>query len=193
MLSNMETSGSMDPTEARASLEAASAMRSHLAEALRLPSHFHLSFGVAIALQVGTTAWALTSQARSSVAVAVVVGGLAVFFAIAGIQLLRFRRLNGAWVNALVSRVVLGTSTLSSLVYAAGLAVSVWAGFADQWWLLALAAPVTGAAYAEAGRRWWSDYQGDPQHHARAGSSIHLAALAAFAVAGLVLAVVSGR
>ena len=37
---------------------------------------------------------------------------------------------------------------------------SVWAGFAEQWWLLALAAPVTGAAYAEAGRRWWAGWGG---------------------------------
>lgn len=183
----------MDPTDARAALDAANSQRSNLVEALRLPSHFHLSLGVAIAVQVGTTAWALSSQDHGAVAVVVLVAGLMVFFAIAGFQLLRFRRLNGAWVNGLVSRAVLGTSFLSSLVYAAGLAVSLWAGFAEQWWLLVLAAPVTGAAYAEAGRRWWVGYQGDPQQHASGESSIYVVALAAFAVAGLVLVVVGGR
>lgn len=189
----MESMNPIDPADARAALDDAVALRSSLVGALRLPSHFHLSLGVAIAIQVGTTAWALTSQARNAVAVAVLLAGLLVFFAVAGIQLLRFRRLNGAWVNGLVSRAVLGTSFLSSLVYAAGLAVSLWAGFAEHWWLIALAAPVTGAAYAEAGRRWWVGYQEDPRRHSSGESSIHLAALVAFAVAGLVLAVVSGR
>lgn len=189
----MENMEPMSPADARAALDGAAAARDHLAEALRLPSYFHLSLGAAIALQTGTTAWALTGQARESVALTVLFAGLVVFFAVTVVQLLRFRRLNGAWVAGLTSKVVLGTSALASVAYAAGLALAIWAGFAGQWWLLVLAAIATGAAYAEAGRRWWRGYRAEPEQHARAESAVYLIALVLFAVAGLVLVALDGR
>ena len=181
----------MSPENARAALDQAAAGPSRLAGSLRLPSYFHTSIGAAIAVQIATTAWALNGDHRTDAVTAVVVLGLglAAFIAVAGVQLARFRSLNGAWVSGLASRVVLGTSTLTSVVYAAGLAVAVWAGIAGLPWLLAIVSVVTGAAYAESGRRWWTAYQADPGGRARGGTTVELVALAALAVAGLALLV----
>ena len=82
------------------------------------------------------------------------VAGLAVFAAVAGVQLARFRRVNGVWLGGFASRVVLGTGTAASVSYAAALAAAIWAAFGDHWWLVALWSAVGGAAYALSGRRW---------------------------------------
>jgi len=180
----------MTPGEARDALDQADAARRHMSEALRLPSSFHLSIGVAIAVQVGTLAVALTAGWSSAAAIATAWSGILVFLVVAGVQLWRFRRLNGAWVRALASRAVLGTSTLSSLGYAAGLALAVWAGFAELWWLLVLASIAAGVAYAWAGRHWWASYRRDPR-----GDGESRATLIAWVVvaAGALVLVVVGR
>ena len=48
--------------------------------------------------------------------------------------------------NAMVGRVVLGTDTVTSLSYAAALAVAVWAAFGSRWRLMTLASLAGGAA-----------------------------------------------
>ncbi len=65
-------------------------------------------------------------------------GGLAVFAAVAGVQLARFRRLNGVWLGGFASRVVLGTATAASVSYAVALAAAIWAAYGDRWGLVAL-------------------------------------------------------
>jgi len=189
----------MRPDEARQALADAGAGSAGLAASLRLPTSFHLSLGVAIAAQVGTAAVALTSGdvldggPLVGWRLAVLLAGIAAFAAVAIVQLRRFRALNGARVAGLASKAVLGTSTLSSVVYAAGLALAIWAGYASQWWLLAVLAVATGAAYADAGRRWWLGYRSAPAEHAGGETAIQLLALAAFAAAGVVLLVVNSR
>src|SRR4249919_849112 len=112
-------SGSSDPRDVAAELADAEAMRSELAGSLRLPSWFHASIGAAISVQIGTATYTLATPGAS---VLVLVAGLLVFATVAAVQLARFRGLNGVWVGGLASRAVLGTSTLSSIVYAGSLA-----------------------------------------------------------------------
>ena len=99
------------------------------------------------------------------------------FAAVAGIQLARFRRLNGVWLGGFASRVVLGTATAASVSYAVALGAAIWAAYADRWWLVALWSAVGGAAYALSGSRWMQTYRGDPAAHAR-GESLAWLALA---------------
>jgi hypothetical protein len=192
------TNPSMSPDEARAALDGAASTRSRLAGALRLPPYFHPLLGVGIGVHVGLTAWALTSGATSSGradarTLGLIAVGLVVFLAVAVVDVVGFRRLNGATVDGLVSRVVLGTGWLSSTVYAAGLALAVWAGFADLAWLLVVVAVATGAGYATAGSRWWSAYRADPERHAPAESWRQLAVVLLVALACVVVLVVAGR
>lgn len=184
----------MDPAgQARDDLARAEAMRASLATGLRLPSRFHTSVGIAVAVQIGTTALALTGDRSTGVALGLVLAGLLVFGAVVVVQLHRFRALNGVRVAGFASRALLGTSTLSSLAYAASLALSVWAGYAGLPWLAMLPAACGGAAYAVAAHRWWVSYQRDPAQHAVAESRAYLAALCTAAIAGLVLVAVVGR
>ncbi len=135
--------------DASAALLDAEAARTTLAGRIVTPSWFFASMGVAIAVQIATTAAGLGDGAPW-----LVVAGLAVFGAVAGIQLARFRRVNGVWLGGFASRVVLGTGTAASVSYAAALAAAIWAAFGDHWWLVALWSAVGGAAYALSGRRW---------------------------------------
>ena len=75
-----------------------------------------------------------------------VVAGVAVFAAVAGVQLARFRRLNGVWLGGFTSRVVLGTATAASVSYAVALGAAIWAAYGERWWLVALWSSVGGAA-----------------------------------------------
>jgi hypothetical protein len=122
-----------------------------------------------------------------------IAAGLAVFAAVAGLQLVRFRRRNGLWLGGFASRVVLGTGTAASASYAAALAAAIWAAYAGHGWLVALCSIAGGAAYAAGGSRWLRSYRAQPAAHARAGTPAALALLTTAALAGAVLLVLLGR
>ncbi|MCW2995093.1 MAG: hypothetical protein JWQ18_2588 [Conexibacter sp.] len=165
----------------------AEATRAKLADGIELPSWFATSIGVAISLQIGTTAlglgdgspWAWTALAA----------GLAVFVVVGAVQLARFRRRNGVWLGGLAGRVVLGTGTIASSSYAVACAAAIWAAFAGHWVLVAVASLAGGTAYALAGRRWLASYRTEPEEHGRGESAAWLAAVSIAAVGGLVLLV----
>lgn len=90
----------------------------------------------------------------------ILLAGLALFAAVAGVQLSRFRTANGVWLGGLASRVVLGTATTSSIAYVAALAAAVWAA-----------------------------YRARPSAHARGESAAVLAAAVLIALVGLVVLV----
>lgn len=188
MLSRMESSsGRPTPAEAAAALTDADASRARLAGEIALPPWFAPSLGVAIAVQIATTAVGIADDRPWTL-----VAGLAFFAAAAVAQLAWFRHRNGVWLGGVVSRVVLGTDVAASTSYAAALAAAVWAAFEAQWWLTALCALAGGAAYALSGLRWMRAYRAQPARHAR-GESLALLALAALlAVAGLLLLVLNG-
>jgi hypothetical protein len=175
------------PWDPSGDLAAAEAASRRLTGSLRLPSWFHFSLGGAVAVQVGTAADALDGQDARHLLV--VVAGCLVFVAVAVVQVIRFRRLNRVQVDGLVSRAVLGTSTRSSVVYAAGLAAAFWAALAEHAWLVAVAALATGAGYAVSASLWWRDYTRNPAHHATAESRATLVLYGVVAVAGLVVLV----
>jgi hypothetical protein len=179
----------MDPRDAGSQLAEAEAVRSRLAGRLRLPTWFHSSIGAAVAIQIGTTAIVPAGPGPGLPGFLILAGGVAVFVAVAAVQLARFRRLNGVWVGGLASRAVLGTATLSSCVYAVSLAASLWAGLAGLWWLSVLAAAAGGAGYALSGRRWWAAYQRDPVKNAQGESTIYLASIVVLALVALVVLV----
>jgi hypothetical protein len=183
MLSTMESSpGRPTPAEATAALADADESRARLARGIVVPPWFAASLGVAIAVQLATTAVGIADGR-----VWTLVAGLALFAAVAGVQLARFRRRNGVWLGGLASRVVLGTGMAASLSYAAALAAAVWAASAEQWWLTVLCAIAGGAAYALRGLRGLRAYRAQPARHARGESLGVLALIALAAVAGLLL------
>ena len=187
MLSAMESEPQRrDADLAAASLRAAEAARAGLAEQIAMPSLFLASLGIAIAVQVAAAAAGLGGDAPW-----LVLAGLAVFAAVAGIQLARFRRRNGVWLGGLAGRVVLGTATAASVSYTVALAAAIWAAFDDRWWLVALWSVVGGAAYALSGVRWLRGYRGDPAAHAPGESLAFLALIAAAALGGLAMLVLN--
>ncbi len=189
MLSNMEnTFGSLTPDEAAAALDEAGVARADLANRLRLPSLFYGSIGAAVALQIASAAIGLASD--TSLTPVALTAGLVVFAVVAGVQLVRFRALNGVWIGGLASRVVLGTGTAASTSYALALGAAIWAALSGIWWLAVLCSPAGGLAYALSGQRWVRGYRGDPARHARAESAGWLAVIIVLALAGLVLLVV---
>jgi hypothetical protein len=170
--------------EASAALLEAEATRATLADRIATPSWFFVSMTLAIAVQIATTASGLGADAPWLIAV-----GLAVFAAVAGVQLVRFRRRNGVWLGGFASRVVLGTATTASVSYAVAVAAAIWAAYGDHWWLVVLWSAAGGAAYALNGRRWMHRYSGDPAAHARGESLAWLALLTAAALGGLAVLV----
>jgi hypothetical protein len=172
--------------DASAALLDAEAARATLADHIATPSWFFASMGVAIAVQIATTAAGLGAEIPWLIA-----GGLAVFAAVAGVQLARFRRVNGVWLGGFASRVVLGTATAASVSYAVALAAAIWAAYGDHWWLVALWSALGGAAYALSGSRWMQAYRGDPAAHARGESLAWLALMTAAAIGGLVMLVLN--
>lgn len=176
------------PEDASAALAEAETSRAQLAGGLGLPSYFYSSIGVAVALQIATAGGGLASD--TVWAPLLLIAGVAVFAMIAGIQLARFRRLNGVWIGGLASRVVLGTGLVASTSYVLALGAALWAAFAGLWWLVALCSCAGGLAYAVSGRRWWRLYRADPATHARAESAGWLMVISALAVAGLALLVI---
>jgi hypothetical protein len=179
--------------EAAAVLRDAEAARATLADRIATPSWFFASIGVAIAVQIATAAVGLQDAhelARLRLganAPWLIVAGLAVFAAVAGVQLWRFRRLNGVWVGGFASRVVLGNGVAASVSYVVALAGAIWAAYGDHWWLVARWSVVGGGAYALSGRRWMRRYRADPAAHARGESFAWLVLLAAAAIGGLAL------
>jgi hypothetical protein len=185
MLSGMESSPQRpSAAEAAAALAAADALRDRVARGVAMPSWFAASLGLAITLHIATTAVGV-AEGRPWVLAA----GLAVFAAVAGVQLARFRRRNGLWLGGLATRVVLGAGAAASASYAVALAAAIWAAYAAQGWLVALSSLAGGAAYALSGHRWMRSYRAQPALHARGDSPAWPALLAAAAVAGVALAV----
>jgi hypothetical protein len=121
----------------------------------------------------------------------VLAAGLAMFAAVAGVQLARFRRLNGVWLGGFASRVVLGTGTLASASYAIALGAAIWAAYDARWWLVTFWAVAGGAAYALSGRRWLGAYRAQPAVHGRGESAAWLALLGVTALAGLALLLIN--
>jgi hypothetical protein len=116
-------------------------------------------------------------------------GGAALFVAVAGLQLARFRSANGVWLGGLASKVVLGTATSASVSYGAALAGAIWAAYRDRPWLAVACAVLGGGAYALGGRRWLATYRARPSEHARGESPAVLAAIAVVALVGLAVLV----
>src|SRR3954454_20826131 len=174
------------PEEASAALVDAEATRATLADRIATPSWFFVSLGVAIAAQIAAVAVGLgDKQALDAGELGtpwLPAPGLPLFAAVAGVELARFRRLNGVWLGGFASRVVLGTATAASVSYPVALGAAIWAAYGERWWLVALWSLVGGAAYALSGRRWMQTYRGDPAAHARGES---LAWLALAVIAGL--------
>lgn len=168
--------------EASAALTDTEASRAALALRIVTPSWFFTSIGAAIATQLATTAFGLGDGAPWALA-----AGLALFVAVAGVQLVRFRRLNGVWLGGFASRVVLGTGNSASASYAIALGAAIWAAYEAQWWLVIVASIAGGAAYALSGRRWMGTYRTLPAVHGRGESAVWLALLTVAAAAGLVV------
>ena len=175
--------------EASAALVDAEATRATLVDHIATPSWFFVSLGVAIAAQIATVAVGLGDQHALDAGEVgtpwLVAAGVAVFAAVAGVQLARFRRLNGVWLGGFASRVVLGTATAASVSYPVALGAAIWAAYGERWWLVVLWSLVGGAAYALSGRRWMHTYRGDPAAHARGESLAFLALVTVAAVGGL--------
>jgi len=196
MLSIMESKPHR-PTaaEASAALSDAEATRATLADRIATPSWFFVSMGVAIAAQIATVAVGLGHKpaldAGEVDAPWLVAAGVAVFAAVAGVQLARFRRLNGVWLGGFASRVVFGTGAAASVSYAAALGGAIWAAYGSRWWLVGLFSLAGGGAYALSGRRWLRTYRSEPADHARGESVAWLAALGVMAAAGLALLLIN--
>src|SRR3954469_6909359 len=181
--------------EASAALLDAEATRATLADHIATPSWFFVSIGVAIAAQIATVAVGLGDKrpldAGEVAGPWLVAAGVAVFAVLAGVQLARFRRLNGVWLGGFASRVVLGTATAASVSYPIALGAAIWAAYGERWWLVALWSLVGGTAYALSGRRWMHTYRGDPAAHARGESLAWLVLAVAAALGGLGMLVLS--
>src|SRR4051812_1166771 len=181
--------------EASAALRDAEATRAALAGHIATPSWFFVSIGVAIAAQIAAVAVGLgDKQALDGGEVAgpwLAAAGVALFAAVAGVQLARFRRLNGVWLGGFASRVVLGTATAASVSYPVAIAAAIWAAYGERWWLVALWSAMGGAAYALSGRRWLHRYRDDPAAHSRGESLAWLAVVMAAALGGLTVLVLN--
>ena len=172
--------------ELSAALADAEASRAALAGRIVTPPWLFTSLGAAIAVQIATTAVGLGAGAMW-----VLAAGLVIFLAVAGVQLARFRRLNGVWLGGFASRVVLGCGIPASVSYTAGLVGALWAGYGDRWWLVALWSLAGGAAYAFSGRRWMRAYRVDPEIQGRGESAAWLVAIALAAVTCLALLLIN--
>ena len=189
MLSNMESSGTAQtPDDASSALAAADRARDRLAGGIRLPRGLFAALAVAIAVQVGAAAYGIAAQTTTGLAL--VLGGLAVFLAVAALLLAQFRRINGVTVDGLASAIILGTGTTSTLAYMASFAAATWAAFESQWWLVATAAVVGGAAYSFSAFRWWRAYRSDPVARAGGVSPRMMGLLALIALAGFAVLMV---
>ncbi|MGH3381991.1 MAG: hypothetical protein ACRDP6_45415 [Actinoallomurus sp.] len=179
------------PEDAAAALAEAETSRAQLAGGLGLPSFFYSSIGVTVAIQIAAAAVEVAFDTGWSRLLSI--AGAAIFALTAGIQLFRFRRLNGVRIGGLTSRVVLGTGRAAATSYALALGAAFWAALAGLWWLVAVCACAGGLAYTLSGRRWLHLYRGDPATHARAESAGWLVVISALALAALALLVLVGH
>jgi hypothetical protein len=175
--------------EAAAALNDAEASRTLLAQRIRTPSWFFTSIGAAIAAQIASTAMGVGAPSRWTLAA--LAAGVVVLLAVAGVQLARFRQLNGVWLGGFLSRVVMGTGTLASISYAVAAAVAIWAAFDAQWWLVPTWSIIGGAAYALSGRRWVRSYRAEPALHAHGESLVWLGLITVAALAALALLLIN--
>jgi hypothetical protein len=171
--------------EASAALDDAEEARATLAQSTKAPSWFFTSIGAAIAVQIASTAVGVAHPSPATLAA--LACGIAILVAVAGVQLARFRQLNGVRLGGLVSRVVFGTGTLASASYAVAAVAAITGAFDERWWLVATASIIGGALYAQNGRRWLRAYRAEPASHARGESLTWLALLAVTALACLAL------
>lgn len=183
--------------EASVALDDAMASRAMLARGLRTPPLFFTSLGLAIAVQIGLTAtalsWSVSGGGVTSLAgwsLAALVAGLAVLLAVAVVQLAAFRRLNGVWLGGLLHRVVLGTGAIASTAYVLALLGAIWAAIDSRWWLVIACSVVGGTAYALGGRQWFQAYRAEPARHAPGASAATVGLALGVALAGLALLVV---
>lgn len=180
MESNQER---QDPEDQRTTLAGADQARLRLTTGLRLPPGLYPVLATAVAVQLGSAAYGIAAQTVAGLAV--VLAGLAVFLSAAALMLHQFRRINGVRVEGFASQIVLATGASPSLIYFGAFAGGVWAAFASQWWLVAVAAVVGGVGWALGARQWWHAYRHDPATHARGVSPRMLGALAVVACLGL--------
>ncbi len=175
------------PAEASAALTEAEASRATLAHGIATPSWFFMSMSTAVAAQIATTAVGLGADVPW-----VMAAGLAIFAAVAAVQLARFRRLNGVWLGGLASRVVLGAGIPASTSYAIALGAAIWAAYDARWWFVALWSIAGGATYALSGRRWLRAYRALPAVHGRGESAAWLVLVSIAAFAGLAFLLING-
>jgi hypothetical protein len=177
------------PEEASAALTDAEDSRARLAHSIVVPSWFFTSLGGAIAVQIATTALGVADEAGW--ARLGLVAGLAALAAVAGVQLMRFRRVNGVWLGGFASHVVFGTGGAASATYAATAALAIWGALDGRWWLTALGALAGGVMYALSGRLWLRAYRREPAERVRGEPAAWLAVMTIAAIAGLVLLVLA--
>ena len=182
----METNaGTPTPEEASAALIDAEGARARLAHGIAVPSWFFTSLGAAIGVQIATTAFGVAGDAAW--APLALVAGLAALAAVAGVQLVRFRRVNGLWLGGFASRVVFGTGSAASAMYAVSAALAIWGALDGRWWLTAVGSLAGGVTYALSGRLWLRSFRREPARHSRGEPAAWLAAATIAAIAGLVL------
>lgn len=172
-----------NPDDPRSVLAGADQARQRLAAGLRLPTGLHPALAAAVAVQVGTAAYGIATQAAAGLAVAL--AGVAVFLGVAALTLYQFRRINGVRVDGLASQIVLGAGATPTLVYVGAFGAATWAAFESRWWLAAAAAVAGGVGYAFGALRWWHAYRHDPAAHAAGASPRVLAAISVLACLGL--------
>lgn len=86
-----------------------------LARGVVVPSFFGAAIGAAITVQIATTAVGLADIGNW--AGWLLPAGVVVFVLVAGIELARFRRLNGVWLGGFAGRVVGDTATADRRVH----------------------------------------------------------------------------
>ena len=184
----MESMPSLPQDDPSAALAAADQARDRLATGLRLPSGLFPALAVAIAVQVGAAAYGIAAQTTAGLAV--LLAGLAVFLGVAALVLVQFRRINGVRLDGLASTILLGTGTVSTVVYMAAFAAATWAAFGSLWWLMVTSAVVGGAAYSASAYLWWRSYRTNPVERAGGASPRTLALLALAAGVGFAVLMV---
>lgn len=162
----MENSQS-DPTPdaAAAALLDAQRARDQFSQRLIVPSWFYASTGIAVAIQIAALAVGVTAQSLPGVGLAI--AGVVPLAIVAVVQLVQFRRLNGATLSVLSGKVLLGGDAAASTTHLLAMGLAIWAAFAHSWWLVALCAIVGGIAYVLFGIRWMKSYRRNPADHGR--------------------------
>ena len=189
MFSSMESSGDdrQTPGEAAAALADAEAGLTTLANRVEMPRFFFSILGIAVAVQLGGSAVGLAGGGGHPVLIVIVVNLL--FLAVCGLELMRFRKLNGVWLGGLASRVVGGTATAASVSYGIAFGAALWAAFAEVWWLVPVCAAAGGVGYALSGSAWLRRYYNEPAANGRGESAVWLTVAVVLSLAGLVLLV----